>query len=117
MTVDPHAVERVMMNLIENACKYASPSADDEPDASEEFDTRVHLDVRVHDEMLELLIADHGPGIAPGERARIFGEFQRGSRGGRADHHGRLPHTFRGSARHQAYSPLSAARLAGSRGP
>ncbi len=81
VTVDPHAVERVMMNLIENACKYASPSAEDEPDASEEFDTRVHLDVRVHDEMLELLIADHGPGIAPGERARIFGEFQRGSRG------------------------------------
>lgn len=80
ITVDPHAVERVMMNLIENACKYAAPSPDD-PSSAEEFDTRVHLDVRVHDETLELLVADHGPGIAPGERARIFGEFQRGSRG------------------------------------
>lgn len=80
VTVDPHAVERVMMNLIENACKYAAPAADD-PTSAEEFDTRVHLDVRVHDETLELLVADHGPGIAPGERSRIFGEFQRGSRG------------------------------------
>lgn len=80
LTVDPHAVERVMMNLIENACKYAAPSPDD-PQSAEEFDTRVHLDVRVHDETLELLVADHGPGIASGEQARIFGEFQRGSRG------------------------------------
>ncbi|MHA7814145.1 MAG: sensor histidine kinase [Phycisphaerales bacterium] len=79
ITVDPHAVERVMMNLIENACKYAAP-ADDEQE-SEEHDTRVHLDVGVKDGMLELLVADHGPGIAPSERAKIFGEFQRGLRG------------------------------------
>ena len=79
LTVDPHAVERVMMNLIENACKYAAPS-DDDPEG-EEHDTRVHLDVGVRDGMLELLIADHGPGIAHSERARIFGEFQRGLRG------------------------------------
>ena len=81
VTVDPHAVERVMMNLIENACKYAAPSPDEDADRTEEFDSRVHLDVRVHDHALELLIADHGPGIDPSERARIFGEFQRGSRG------------------------------------
>lgn len=79
ITVDPHAVERVMMNLIENACKYASPSDDDAD--SDEHDTRVHLDVSVNDGMLELLVADHGPGIAPSERAKIFGEFQRGLRG------------------------------------
>jgi len=79
ITVDPHAVERVMMNLIENACKYASPSDDDAD--NDEHDTRVHLDVSVNDGMLELLVADHGPGIAPSERAKIFGEFQRGLRG------------------------------------
>jgi signal transduction histidine kinase len=79
ITVDPHAVERVMMNLVENACKYAAPG-DDEPD-HEEHDTRVHLDVTVNEGMLELLIADHGPGIAPSERAKVFGEFQRGLRG------------------------------------
>lgn len=79
LTVDPQAVERVMLNLIENACKYAAPS-DDDPEG-EEHDTRVHLDVGVRNAMLELLIADHGPGIAHSERARIFGEFQRGLRG------------------------------------
>lgn len=81
LTVDPHAVERVMMNLIENACKYASPGDDEEDADSDEHDTRVHLEVSVRDGMLEMLIADHGPGIPPNERSRIFGEFQRGLRG------------------------------------
>ncbi len=79
VTVDPHAVERIMMNLIENACKYASPG--DEDADPEEHDTRVHLDVGVSDGVLEMLVADHGPGISPAERAKIFGEFQRGLRG------------------------------------
>jgi signal transduction histidine kinase len=80
VTVDPHAVERIMMNLIENACKYAAPAeGDDLP--IEEADTRIHLDITIKDNTLELLVADHGPGIRPGEDARIFGEFQRGWRG------------------------------------
>jgi len=82
LTVDPHAVERIMMNLIENACKYAAPSEDEsEEDTGEVADTRVHLDTSINNGMLELLVADHGDGIAPGEGARIFGEFQRGWRG------------------------------------
>ncbi len=80
VTVDPHAVERIMMNLIENACKYAAPAeGDDLP--IEEADTRIHLDITIKNNTLELLVADHGPGIRPGEGARIFGEFQRGWRG------------------------------------
>ena len=79
ITIDPHAVERIMMNLVENACKYAAPS--DEENETDEPDTRVHLDVAVRDNTLEMLIADHGPGILPSEQARIFGEFQRGRRG------------------------------------
>jgi len=80
LTADPHAVERIMMNLVENACKYAAPAeGDDLP--IEEADTRIHLDVSVSGDTLELLVADHGPGIKPGEGARIFGEFQRGWRG------------------------------------
>lgn len=80
LTVDPHAVERIMMNLIENACKYAAPAEDDDV-SIEELDTRIHLDVTVRADTLELLVADHGPGIRSGEGARIFGEFQRGWRG------------------------------------
>ncbi len=80
LTVDPQAVERIMMNLIENACKYASMPEDLDASKAEEFDTRIHLDATISDGILGLLIADHGPGIEPGERARIFGEFQRGAR-------------------------------------
>ncbi len=80
VTADPHAVERIMMNLVENACKYAAPAeGDDLP--IEEADTRIHLDITIKDNTLEFLVADHGPGIRPGEGARIFGEFQRGWRG------------------------------------
>ncbi|MGV6813879.1 MAG: sensor histidine kinase, partial [Phycisphaerales bacterium] len=80
LTVDPHAVERIMMNLIENACKYAAPSEDDDA-AIEDIDTRIHFDVSIRRNTLELLIADHGPGIPQSESAQIFGEFQRGWRG------------------------------------
>lgn len=83
LTVDPHAVERIIMNLVENACKYAAPAeTDEQSEASiEDADTRIHFDITINENMLEMLVADHGPGIAPGEGARIFGEFQRGWRG------------------------------------
>lgn len=74
LTLDPHAVERVVLNLVDNACKYAAPDRDDE-----ERDTRIHLDARIDAGALTLLVADHGPGIPPRERRRIFGEFRRGS--------------------------------------
>ena len=77
LTVDPHALERVMMNLVENACKYASPGPDDEGGGAP--DTRIHLDARVDGGSLSLLVADHGPGIPARERRRVFGEFRRGS--------------------------------------
>ncbi len=75
LSVDPHAVERILMNLVENACKYAGPG---EGEDDEEMDPRIHLDARVHGGRLEMLVADYGPGIAPRDRARVFGEFQRG---------------------------------------
>lgn len=83
LTVDPHAVERIMMNLVENACKYAAPSELEGKDESslEDADTRIHFDISIENDTLEMLVSDHGPGIAPGEGARIFGEFQRGWRG------------------------------------
>lgn len=77
LAVDPHAVERILMNLVENACKYAGP---DEGEDDEDVDPRIHLDVRVSGGQLELLVSDYGPGIPARDRARIFGEFQRGAR-------------------------------------
>ncbi len=74
-TCDPRSVERILMNLVENACKYAGPP-EDAPD--DETDTRVHLDVSATDRALEILVADHGPGVPSRQRERVFGEFQRG---------------------------------------
>ncbi len=81
--VDPQSVERILSNLVDNACKYAAP--DDESDDAE---TRIHLDVGVRAESLEFVVSDYGPGVAPSERGQIFGEFRRGGAGARADRSG-----------------------------
>ena len=74
VTCDPRSVERILMNLVENACKYAAPADADAEDA----DTRIHLDVTLSDRQLEILVADHGRGVPRRDRERVFGEFQRG---------------------------------------
>ncbi len=56
------------MNLIENALKYSPPGE--------------HVRVQVAQTASEAVIRviDHGPGVPPGERQRIFEPFQRGER-------------------------------------
>ena len=49
LTADPHAVERIMMNLVENACKYAAPSEED-AGSIEDADTRIHLDMSINND-------------------------------------------------------------------
>jgi two-component system, OmpR family, sensor histidine kinase KdpD len=68
---DAHQVQRILVNLIENALKY-SPAT--EP-----------VRVRVTATSAEVLVRviDHGPGVPPGESERIFGAFQRGTGSGR----------------------------------
>jgi len=80
--VDPQSVERILTNLIDNACKYAAP------EGADDADTRIHLDVRTTATELEVLVADYGPGVPPADRARIFGEFRRGAGGERSDRSG-----------------------------
>jgi two-component system sensor histidine kinase KdpD len=64
---DPHQVQRILVNLIENALKY-SP-------------VREPVRVRVTATSVEALVRviDHGPGVPRGESERIFGAFQRGA--------------------------------------
>jgi two-component system sensor histidine kinase KdpD len=64
---DPHQVQRILVNLIENALKY-SPA--NEPVLVRVAATSAQVLVRV---------IDHGPGVLPGESERIFGAFQRGT--------------------------------------
>src|SRR5206468_5384607 len=68
--VDGPQLHRVLVNLLENALKFSSPS--DPIDVSVEGDGR-RIVVRVH---------DRGPGIAEADRERIFEAFERGSNAG-----------------------------------
>ncbi len=66
--VDAIQIERVLANLLENALAAA-------PDD-------VELEVEHDGALVRLLVRDHGPGVAPADRERIFQPFERG-RGGR----------------------------------
>jgi two-component system sensor histidine kinase KdpD len=68
--VDGAQIERVLVNLIENALKFAPP---DEPAA-------VH--VRGDGGELRISVRDNGPGIAPQDLERIFEPFEQGDGSG-----------------------------------
>ncbi|MFG2821489.1 ATP-binding protein [Kitasatospora sp. NPDC048365] len=63
--VDPPLLERVLANVITNACRYNAPGAPVLVTASH------HLD------RVEVRVIDRGPGIPPGDRDRVFLPFQR----------------------------------------
>jgi len=67
VVADPDKVERILLNLVDNACKYASESPD----------RRITLDAAVRDGRLILGVRDFGPGVPDGERRRIFHPFHR----------------------------------------
>jgi PAS domain S-box-containing protein/excisionase family DNA binding protein len=63
--VDPLRLEQVLVNLLDNAIKYS-------PDASP---IEVTVSRSAHDDALEIAMRDHGLGIPPEKRARIFERF------------------------------------------
>ena len=65
--VDPQAVEQILLNLVDNAIKYADGAA-------------IVLRGRLGAGELQLEVADGGPGIAAVDRAAIFRPFRRGVR-------------------------------------
>jgi two-component system sensor histidine kinase KdpD len=60
--VDPGLLERVVANLVGNALRYGE---------------RVTVEGRTRGARVELVVVDHGPGVEPADRARIFEPFQR----------------------------------------
>jgi signal transduction histidine kinase len=64
---DPSAVEQVLFNLVDNACKYAGSAAD----------RRIHLEADRSGDRAVLRVRDHGPGIRSGERTRLFRPFSK----------------------------------------
>ncbi|MEX2218560.1 MAG: HAMP domain-containing sensor histidine kinase [Phycisphaerales bacterium] len=80
---DAATVERILLNLVDNACKYAREAAD----------RRVHLSIRVTDRpfrgpQVEIRVRDHGPGIPRAERRRVFRAFHRARRDSQGPHSG-----------------------------
>ena len=70
--VDKRRFERVMVNLLENADHYGGGA------------TVVGARMASDDgALVELTVDDAGPGIDPGERAKVFDRFYRGSESGR----------------------------------
>ena len=52
---DPAAVEQILFNLVDNACKYASSA----------HDRRIHIQWSLGNSVAQVRVTDHGPGIPP----------------------------------------------------
>jgi signal transduction histidine kinase len=61
------AVEQILFNLVDNACKYAS-AADDR---------RIHVELRSPAGGGEICVRDHGPGLPPSRRKGWFRSFSK----------------------------------------
>jgi two-component system, OmpR family, sensor histidine kinase KdpD len=70
LELDAVLLEQVLVNLLDNAAKYAPPAS------------TVTLEGRRCGDAVALTVADEGPGLAPGDVARIFEKFYRGADAG-----------------------------------
>jgi two-component system sensor histidine kinase KdpD len=67
--VDAAHIERVLVNLLENALKFSSPS------------DLVDVSAALESGQVVVRVRDRGPGVAPDDRERIFEPFERGGLG------------------------------------
>ena len=63
---DKIRVEQILVNLLRNALDAID----------EQADPRIHLDVRLSGEMIDIRIADNGPGVSQAVAARLFTPFR-----------------------------------------
>ncbi len=69
LDIDAGLVRRALMQLLENARKYAPP------------DSPIGIQGRILDAGANISVMDRGPGIGPDELERVFEKFYRGRRG------------------------------------
>lgn len=69
---DPSAVERILLNLVDNACKYGKT----------EQERVIELKIDSHkvsaQEYLRFQVADHGPGLSKTQKRRLFMAYNHG---------------------------------------
>ena len=68
-TTDRDAVEQIVLNLLDNACKYAAEGG--------EVVLRLSAEGTLAGGAARLIVADRGPGVPDGQRERIFDKFHR----------------------------------------
>lgn len=68
--VDRSALEQIVVNLVDNACKYAVPSHSPE----------ILVELRREDSRALVRVRDHGPGLSEAERRRLFQPFSKSDR-------------------------------------
>jgi signal transduction histidine kinase len=66
--VDVSAVEQILFNLVDNACKYAAPSASEKT---------IHLEALPNGKFAMLRVRDHGQGISEAGARRLFRPFSK----------------------------------------
>ncbi len=66
---DAVLIQQVLVNLLENAVKYAGP------------DTPLTVSARGRKREVEIVVADRGPGVPAGDETRIFEKFYRAEKG------------------------------------
>ena len=66
LATQPAAIEQILFNLVDNACKYAQASADN----------RIVVSVGQAAAGIQFQVRDFGPGISPVDRKRLFQPFQ-----------------------------------------
>jgi two-component system sensor histidine kinase KdpD len=64
--LDAVLIERVLVNLLENAAKYTPPGS------------AIELTGRLQGDSVALMVDDHGPGLPKGREEAIFQKFERG---------------------------------------
>jgi signal transduction histidine kinase len=67
--VDVTAVEQILFNLVDNACKYAAPATKSKV---------IHLEARLEKRRsVRIQVRDHGPGLSAGVARHLFQPFSK----------------------------------------
>lgn len=67
---DLSAVEQILFNLVDNACKYAAAAED----------KRIHVESSIQGKNVVLCVRDHGSGISAADHKRLFKPFSKSAK-------------------------------------